>query len=175
MSCAYDSIGWGAHFSAAASPQQQWQTYFTADFVCETAAGCTCHTTWVRMCLQAHLLHTAPPVYAACLTLYLPPAGAASGSCACAAAGGTCDRPEHASRSSDSCVCHAASSITSSKPPLPSVGPDISGSDLRGPFASNLCVLPITPGIICCAARNFCHCARHSNKPRAWPQRTDTS
>lgn len=62
MSCAYDSIGWGAHFGAAASPQQQWQTYFTADFVCETAAGCTCHTTWVRMCIQARLLHIVPPM-----------------------------------------------------------------------------------------------------------------
>ena len=50
MSCAYDSIGWGAHFGAAVSPQQQWQTYFTADMVCGTAAGCTCDTTSVRAC-----------------------------------------------------------------------------------------------------------------------------
>ena len=42
MSCAYDRVGWGAHFGAPASAQQQWQTYFTADFVCSTVAGCMC-------------------------------------------------------------------------------------------------------------------------------------
>ena len=49
MSCAYNSIGWGAHFGAAASAQQQWQTYFTADLVCTTASGCTCYASQVRM------------------------------------------------------------------------------------------------------------------------------